>query len=113
MGGFEFTKEQARLIMSKYDKDGARLIAFDKFFEIMEEKYLQLDNRQEQTKGFQLFADEVTNRINLKTLKRVIRDLTDGSCTLADDELQAMIDTFDLNEDGDIDQAEFLKLVKK
>lgn len=60
--------------------------------------------------AFSLFDDDQTGTISLKNLRRVSRELGE---TLSDDELQAMIDEFDKNNDGVIDIEEFLGIMKQ
>jgi centrin-3 len=53
----------------------------------------------------QLFDDDHTGRINLRNMKRVARELGEN---LSEDELQAMIDEFDRDQDGEISSDEFM-----
>ena len=53
----------------------------------------------------QLFDDDHTGRISLKNMKRVARELGEN---LSEDELQAMIDEFDRDQDGEISGDEFM-----
>lgn len=46
----------------------------------------------------------------MKNLRRVARELGEH---LSDDELQAMIDEFDRDRDGQISQEEFLNIMKQ
>ncbi|KAG8798008.1 Calcium-binding component of the spindle pole body (SPB) half-bridge, partial [Serendipita sp. 399] len=55
-----------------------------------------------------LFDDDNTGKISKKNLKRVVRELNE---TLDDDELQAMIDEFDLDGDGEINEQEFFAIM--
>lgn len=53
----------------------------------------------------QLFDDDRTGRINIRNMKRVARELGEN---LNEDELQAMIDEFDRDQDGEISGDEFM-----
>lgn len=68
------------------------------------------DPEEEIRKAFSLFDDDQTGTISIKNLRRVSRELGE---TLSDEELQAMIDEFDKNNDGVIDIEEFLGIMKQ
>lgn len=76
----------------------------------MTQKIGERDPDEEIAKAFKLFDDDQSGTISLKNLRRVARELGE---TLGDDELQAMIDEFDKNGDGVIDQAEFTAIMKQ
>ena len=61
-------------------------------------------------KAFKLFDEDNTGRISLRNLRRVARELGEN---LSDDELQAMIDEFDKDGDGEISEQEFLNIMKQ
>jgi len=68
------------------------------------------DPREEILKAFRLFDDDSTGKISLRNLKRVARELGE---TMTDDELQEMIDEADRDNDGEISEEEFIRVMKK
>jgi centrin-3 len=52
-----------------------------------------------------LFDDDRSGKISLKNMKRVARELGEN---LSEEELQAMMDEFDRDQDGEISAEEFM-----
>ena len=95
---------------------------------IVSERILARDPMEEIQRAFQLFDDDNTGKISLRNLRRVAKEIGDR---LEDDELyvfqrswfpptqfpdvlrdrQAMIDEFDLDQDGEINQQEFFAIM--
>ncbi|CAK0838310.1 unnamed protein product [Prorocentrum cordatum] len=61
-------------------------------------------------KAFRLFDDDETGKITLKNLKRVANELGER---MTDEELQEMIDEADRGGDGEVNEEEFLRIMKK
>ena len=68
------------------------------------------DPLDEIRKAFQLFDDDGTGKVSLKNLRRVAKELGE---TMNDDELQEMIDEADRDGDGEINEEEFIRIMKK
>ena len=75
---------------------------------VVSERIASRDPMEEIRKAFALFDDDATGKISLRNLKRVAKELGE---TLDDDELQAMIDEFDLDQDGEINENEFVQIM--
>ena len=75
----------------------------------MTTKISERDPIEEISKAFKLFDEDNTGKISLRNLRRVAREMQEN---LNDDELQAMIDEFDKDGDGEISEAEFLAIMK-
>lgn len=73
----------------------------------MTAKILARDPLEEIRRAFALFDSDNTGKINFSDLKRVAQELGEN---LDDDELHAMIDEFDLDQDGEINEEEFIAI---
>ncbi|CAE6523060.1 unnamed protein product [Rhizoctonia solani] len=123
--GFELKKAEVLKILRDHDKTGHNLMEFDDFAKIMSERILARDPMDEIRRAFQLFDDDGTHKISIRNLRRLFDD--DGTHKISirnlrrvakelgeqldDDELQAMIDEFDLDQDGEINEQEFFAIM--
>jgi centrin-2/centrin-1 len=108
--GFEPKKEEIKKMISDIDKDGSGSINFNEFLTMMTSKMSERDSREEILKAFRLFDDDETGKITLKNLRRVAKEIGEN---MTDEELQEMIEEADRDGDGEIDQDEFLRIMKK
>ncbi len=108
--GFQVQKQEVVRIMKEYDANSTGKIAFADFAEIMGEKVLARDPEEEMKKAFALFDGDDTGFISVKNLRRVSRELGE---VLSEEELQAMIDEFDKDQDGKISLDEFMAIMKQ
>ncbi|KAF8215653.1 hypothetical protein K438DRAFT_2007975 [Mycena galopus ATCC 62051] len=110
--GFDMKKAEVLKILRDHDTtgrvDGRSLMNFDDFAKIMSERILARDPMDEIRRAFQLFDDDNTGKISLRNLRRVAKEIGDR---LEDDELQAMIEEFDLDGDGEINEQEFFAIM--
>uniref|UniRef100_A0A183TLL2 Centrin-2 n=1 Tax=Schistocephalus solidus TaxID=70667 RepID=A0A183TLL2_SCHSO len=111
--GFEPKKEEIKRLISEYDpeaKDSIGQLAYADFLRMMSVKMQDKDAREEVLKAFHLFDDDETGKISFKNLKRVAKELGEN---LTDEELQEMIDEADRDGDGEVNEEEFLRIMKK
>lgn len=108
--GFEPKKEEIKKMVADIDKEGTGKLSFDDFLKLMSLKMTEKDSKEEIMKAFRLFDDDETGKISFKNLKRVAKELGEN---LTDEELQEMIDEADRDGDGEINQDEFLRIMKK
>jgi len=108
--GFEPKKEEIKKMIQEIDKEGSGTIDFNDFLMLMTTKMSEKDSKEEILKAFKLFDDDNSGKISFKNLKRVAKELGEN---LTDEELQEMIDEADRDGDGEINEAEFLRIMKK
>ncbi|KAE8218351.1 hypothetical protein CF319_g7758 [Tilletia indica] len=106
--GFDLKKAEVLKILKDHDRSGQGFIEWEDFNRIMTERIAARDPIDEIRRAFALFDDDGTGKINLRNLKRVAKELGEN---LDDDELQAMIDEFDLDQDGEISEQEFIQIM--
>lgn len=74
----------------------------------MTEKIVERDPLEEIKRAFELFDDDETGKISLRNLRRVAKELNEN---IDDQELEAMIEEFDLDQDGEINEQEFIAIM--
>ncbi|XP_065702391.1 centrin-2-like [Patagioenas fasciata] len=108
--GFEPKKEEIKKMISDTDTEGTGKINFNEFLAVMTRKMAEKDSREEILKAFRLFDDDETGKISFQNLKRVAKELGEN---ITDEELKDMIDEADRDGDGEVNEQEFLRIMKK
>ncbi len=108
--GFEPKKEEVIKMINEVDTDGSGLVRIEDFSRLMSMKILNRDPKEEILKAFKLFDDDNTGRISFKNLKRVAKELGEK---LTDEEIQEMIDEADRDGDGEVNEEEFVRIMRK
>ena len=108
--GLDAKKDEIRRMINDIDKDGSGTIDFNEFLNMMTARMGDRDSREEIIKVFRLFDDDETGKITFRNLKRVAKELGEN---MTDEELQEMIDEADRDGDGEINEEEFLRIMKK
>lgn len=108
--GFEVTREEIREMIKKVAGSAAPAIDFSQFTEMMGQKILERNPLTEIKKAFALFDKDHNGKISLKDLKAATIELGEN---LTDDELREMIKEADRDFDGEVNEAEFVEVMKK
>ena len=108
--GFEPKKEEIQKMIADVDTDGSGQIEWEEFLKMMTQKILNRDPMEEIKKAFKLFDDDNTGKITFKNLKRVAKELGEK---ITDEELQEMIDEADRDGDGEVNEEDFIRIMKK
>lgn len=97
--GFDVKKAEVLLLMNQHDVSNSGSIGYDQFVDIMADRIAARAPEEELQKAFELFDEDSSGRISFRNLRRIAKELGEN---LTDDELQAMIDEFDLDRDGEV-----------
>merc|ERR1712166_891513 len=108
--GFEPKREEIKKMIADVDKDGSGVIEYPEFMDMMTQKMAERDPREEMMKAFRLFDDDDTGKINFPNLRRVAKELGEN---MTDEEIQEMIDEADRDGDGEINEDEFMRIMRK
>lgn len=74
----------------------------------MTERILARDPLEEIRKAFKLFDEDGTGRISLRNLRHIAMELGEN---ISEEELRAMIEEFDLDGDGEVNEQEFIAIM--
>lgn len=108
--GFEPKKEEIKRMIAEVDTNSTGKLSYQEFLYLVSIKMAEKDCKDEILKAFRLFDDDETGKISFKNLKRVAKELGEN---LTDEELQEMIEEADRDGDGEVNQEEFLRIMKK
>ncbi|CAI5704136.1 unnamed protein product [Peronospora effusa] len=108
--GLDPQKKEIQTLITELQRDGRNTMEFNEFVDLMTPKLREMDSRKEILKAFHLFDDDETGKISFSNLKRVAKELGEN---MTDEELQEMIEEADRDGDGEINEDEFLRIMKK
>jgi Ca2+-binding EF-hand superfamily protein len=99
--------QPARKQQQQYQAPQRQLLSFNAFQTLMAQRILSRDPQEEINRAFELFDEGGKGRITLQDLTRVARELGEA---LSHDELVAMIEEFDMDNDNAISREEFMSI---
>ena len=106
--GFDANNPDVQKILEKIDSKRAPL-KFDDFMDVMIDSS-EKDPEAEMKKAFKILCEEGTDKITLKSLSKICADLGEK---INDEELQEMINEADKDQDEEVGEEDFIKLMAK
>eukprot|EP00002_Diphylleia_rotans_P026220 TRINITY_DN5217_c0_g2_i1.p1 TRINITY_DN5217_c0_g2~~TRINITY_DN5217_c0_g2_i1.p1 ORF type:complete len:171 (-),score=57.24 TRINITY_DN5217_c0_g2_i1:461-973(-) len=106
--GFEVKKAEVKRMIEDIDVDQTGKVGLGDFLNIMTTKISERDPMEEIARAFRLFDEESAGKITLKNLRKIAKELGENT---TDEELQAMIEEFDQDGDGMINETEFFGIM--
>ena len=107
--GFDANNQEVLKILDKIDAKKQPL-KFDDFMDVMIEKNVEKDPETEMRKAFKVLCEEGTDKITLKSLSKICADLGEK---IGDEELQEMINEADKDQDEEVGEEDFVKIMQK
>ncbi|KAJ2550926.1 Calcium-binding component of the spindle pole body (SPB) half-bridge [Coemansia sp. RSA 1933] len=105
--GFSQNRDEVMKVIERHGKTDSQ-IGLDGFIVAMSEMISARDPVEEYKKAFKLIDENGSGKITAGHLRRIARELGEE---IKDDELQAMIEEFDVDNDGGINEEEFIKIM--
>ncbi len=107
--GFDANNQEVLKILDKIDSKKGPL-KFDDFMDVMIEKTVDKDPEVEMRKAFKVLCEEGTDKITLKSLSKICADLGEK---IGEEELQEMITEADKDQDEEVGEDDFVKIMQK
>ena len=107
--GFDANNPDVQKILEKIDSKKGPL-KFDDFMDVMIDKSSEKDPEAEMRKAFKILCEEGTDKITLKSLSKICADLGEK---INEEELQEMINEADKDQDEEVGEEDFMKLMEK
>ena len=108
--GFDTKNEEVQKIMEKVDARGKNPVNSEQFLDIMIERPNEKEPEVEMKKAFKILCEDGHDKITLKSLKKICSDLGEN---ITDDELNEMIKEADKDDDNEVGEEDFIKIMQK
>ncbi|KAJ1917442.1 Calcium-binding component of the spindle pole body (SPB) half-bridge [Mycoemilia scoparia] len=106
--GFEYKNNEVITILGNHDQNHKGHIKLEDFKKVAGELVSKRDPIEEFRKAFRLFDESGTGKITVSNLRRIAKELGEQ---MDEEELNAMIEEFDMDQDGAINEQEFINIM--
>ncbi|OMJ26540.1 Centrin-3 [Smittium culicis] len=106
--GFDVKKQETLELLKHYEPQSGKSINLSNFMSLMARKISERNPEEEYRKAFRLFDNKGTGTITAECLGRVAKELGES---LTQEEIKSMIEEFDFDGDGAINENEFIGIM--
>ena len=107
--GFDAKNPDVQKILDKLDRH-KKPLSFEEYMDVMIDKDENKDPEVEMRKAFKVLCEEGTDKITLKSLSKICADLGEK---ISEEELQEMINEADKDQDEEVGEEDFIKIMQK
>ena len=107
--GFDAKNPDVQKILDKLDRH-KKPLSYEEYMDVMIDKDENKDPEIEMKKAFKVLCEEGTDKITLKSLSKICADLGEK---ISDEELQEMINEADKDQDEEVGEEDFIKIMQK
>ena len=107
--GFDAKNPDVQKILDKLDRYKNPL-RYEEYMDVMIDKEENKDPEIEMRKAFKVLCEEGTDKITLKSLSKICADLGEK---ISEEELQEMINEADKDQDEEVGEEDFIKIMQK
>ena len=107
--GFDAKNPDVQKILDKLDKH-KKPLSFEEYMDVMIDKDENKDPETEMKKAFKVLCEEGMDKITMKSLSKICVDLGEK---IDEEELQEMINQAGKDQDEEISEEDFVKIMKK
>lgn len=102
------TEAELQKMAVEADKDGSGTIDFPEFLSLMAKKMRDADSEEEMREAFRVFDKDGNGYISAAELRHIMTNLGEK---LTDEEVDEMIREADVNDDGEVNYEEFVRMM--
>ena len=107
--GFDAKNPDVQKILDKLDKH-KKPLSFEEYMDVMIDKDENKDPKTEMKKAFKVLCEEGSDKITLKSLSKICADLGEK---ISDEELQEMINEANKEQEDEVSEEDFIKIMQK
>ena len=107
--GFDSKNPDVQKILDKLDRH-KKPLTFEEYMDVMIDKNEEKDPEMEIRKAFKVLCEDGTDKITLKSLSKICADLGEK---ISEEELQEMITEADKDQDDEVGEEDFIKIMQK
>ncbi|KAK4485155.1 hypothetical protein RD792_007768 [Penstemon davidsonii] len=108
--GLEISEEEINQIMAELNQDGTGGIEFDKFFNIITSKFVEMEAREELLMAFRIIDQDKNGKVSAADIQRIAKEL---GINFTEIEIQDMVDEADRDRDGEVSADEFMRMMRR